>query len=198
MAYEYITTRLVDCQDADPGPVAAIIKGMEDEARQALRAEGLSDREIVLQRLFDMRFVHQRHEVPVVMPDGPVTRRTIEEGEHGFRQVYAEMFKVKPDDPCQIVNFRVRAVGLVPKPGVAKTARGDGSSNRALKGRRKAYFQEVGGFVETDVYDRLRLLHGDRIDGAAIIEEPDSTTICPPGYTIEVDQFLNLLIAKAG
>jgi len=59
------------------------------------------------------------------------------------------------------------------------------------------YFAEASGFVETRVYDRVALQHADRIDGPAVLEEPDSTTICPPGYSVAVDPFLNLIISKA-
>ena len=53
---------------------------------------------------------------------------------------------------------------------------------RELKKTRKAYFPQAGGFVDTPVYDRGNLKNGDRIGGPAIVEEPDSTTICPPRF----------------
>ena len=40
-----------------------------------------------------------------------------------------------------------------------------------------------------------KLMPGDRIEGPAVIEEPDSATVCPPGWGAEIDRFLNLLIA---
>ncbi len=46
------------------------------------------------------------------------------------------------------------------------------------------------------MYDRLKLQNGDRLNGPAILEEPDSTTICPFGYSVSVDPPLNLLIKK--
>ena len=103
---------------------------------------------------------------------------------------------MQPNDPCQFVNFGVRATGIVPKPEMAKAAPGDGNARRALKGARKAYFAESGGFVEVSVYDRTRLRPGDTVAGPAIMEEPDSTTICPPGYALRVDEYLNLHINR--
>jgi len=43
----------------------------------------------------------------------------------------------------------------------------------------------------------VRLLPGDVVLGPAIFEEPDSTTVCPPGYAARVDAHLNLIIARA-
>jgi N-methylhydantoinase A len=103
---------------------------------------------------------------------------------------------MRPADPCQIVNCRLRAVSFVTKPGLPAVPHGDGNAARALKGTRQAYFQQMGGFIDTQVYDRTRLLPGDTVVGPAIFEEPDSTTICPPGYAARVDGHLNLIVAR--
>ena len=86
--------------------------------------------------------------------------------------------------------------GIVPKPQVPAMPAGDGNAARALKGIRNAYFADQRAFVECKVYDRLKLQNGDRLEGPAILEEPDSTTICPFGYSVSVDPLLNLLIKK--
>ncbi len=91
----------------------------------------------------------------------------------------------------------MRVIGVASKPQITQAPRGDGDAMRAIKGARKAYFAEANDFIDTQVYDRTALQHGDRVRGPAILEEPDSTTICPPGYTVEVDPFLNLMITKA-
>ena len=43
--------------------------------------------------------------------------------------------------------------------------------------------------MEVRVYDRARLRPGDLIQGPAIVEEPDSTTVCPPRYAVSVDGY---------
>ncbi|MGO9056719.1 MAG: hydantoinase/oxoprolinase family protein [Candidatus Binataceae bacterium] len=196
MAYDYITTQLVNCKDADTEQISEIVAAMEHDARSELRSQGVSDDAIVLQRFFDMRFVHQRHEMAIPVPRGAITQNTVFAADQEFRRMYSDMFGVRPDDPSQIVNFRIRAVGMVPKLQLLKAPAGNGNPERALKKLRKAYFPEAGGFVETPVYDRASLENGDRVEGPAIIEEPDSTTICPPGYSTKVDPFLSLLISR--
>src|SRR5262249_41446884 len=59
--------------------------------------------------------------------------------------------------------------------------------------RRQAWFGE--GFLEAAVYDRYALQAGDRIEGPAIVEERESTTVIPPGDHLTVDQGLNLRLA---
>ena len=56
------------------------------------------------------------------------------------------------------------------------------------------YFAEAGGFVDCPSYDRYRLPAGGVIEGPAIVEEMDSTTVIHPGFRAEVDRYGNLLI----
>jgi hypothetical protein len=62
-----------------------------------------------------VRFKHQSHELSVPIPDGPINAATVSAAEEGFRNLYNELYGVLPNDPRQVVNFRVRATGIVPK-----------------------------------------------------------------------------------
>ena len=44
------------------------------------------------------------------------------------------------------------------------------------------------------IYDREKLLAGDKIPGPAIVTEMDSTTLIEPGFVGTVDTFGNILI----
>ena len=66
----------------------------------------------------------------------------------------------------------------------------------AEKGRRPVYFAERGGFVSCPVYDRYLLATGAVVEGPAIVEELDSTTVIHPGYRALVDRFGNLLLKR--
>ena len=63
-----------------------------------------------------------------------------------------------------------------------------------MKGRRSAYFEEAGGFVETPVYDRYALAPGDEFTGPAIVEERESTAVIGPGGRCRVDDGLALIV----
>jgi N-methylhydantoinase A len=52
-----------------------------------------------------------------------------------------------------------------------------------------------GSWVEDcPVFDREELRCGDHLDGPAILEQLDSTTVVPPGAAVTVDRWQNLLI----
>ena len=49
-----------------------------------------------------------------------------------------------------------------------------------------------GGFVPTPIYARPRLPLGVELAGPAIVEQPDTTTVVPPGWTARVEESGNL------
>jgi len=196
LAHDNVKTHIVHSKNARIDELRDIFQNLEDTGRRELLNEGLAEQDLVVQRSIDTRFVHQKHEINIPVPPGPITGETVRMTEQAFRDLYFDLFKVRPADPVEFVNFGVRVIGMASKPQIIQAPRGDRKASRAVKGSRKAYFAEAGDFVETQVYDRTALQHGDRVNGPAILEEPDSTTICPPGYQVEVDPFLNLMITK--
>jgi N-methylhydantoinase A len=101
------------------------------------------------------------------------------------------------EDPVELVNVRLAAVGVTPKPRRAPLPDGGPGAAPALKGRRDIWFAEAGGFRPTGVFDRGKLLRGHVIDGPAIIEEPDASTLVHPGWTAAVDEHGNLVLRPA-
>jgi N-methylhydantoinase A len=53
------------------------------------------------------------------------------------------------------------------------------------------------GERQATVYDRARLLAGNRVEGPAVVTEMDSTTLVLPGHAGEVDRYGNLLLRPA-
>jgi N-methylhydantoinase A len=73
----------------------------------------------------------------------------------------------------------------------------EGGSDRASDARtetREAYFESAGGFTETAIYDRDALGPGATFAGPAVVEEANATTVVPPGDSLRVDEYGNLVI----
>jgi len=64
----------------------------------------------------------------------------------------------------------------------------------ARRGQRPAYFREREAFVETAVYDRVRLAPGDEVRGPAVVEEEGSTLVIGPGGTARVAASGNIVV----
>jgi len=62
----------------------------------------------------------------------------------------------------------------------------------AYKGHRDVYFE--GGYHGSSIHERRRLKPGQQMEGPAVIEQVDSTTILSPGDLAQVDPYGNLII----
>ena len=67
---------------------------------------------------------------------------------------------------------------------------------RARIGDRDVWLAEARGVVRCPVYDRERLGPGHEIEGPAIVEQMDATTLMLAGQTSIVDPYLNLIVEE--
>jgi N-methylhydantoinase A len=69
-----------------------------------------------------------------------------------------------------------------------------GEAAPAPRGRRRIWLD--GRPTEARVFDRGALGRGARLEGPAIVEQPDTTVLVPGGHVGEVDRFGNLMIRR--
>ncbi len=148
-----------------------------------------------LHRSVDMRYAGQNYELPIPLPPGGFGQATLAALAEGFAEAHQRMYGfVAPEEPVQLVTFRVEAIGgvrqavLRPHPLSGPDARG------ALADERQVWLPEAGGAVSVPVYARERLAPGNLLAGPAIIEQMDSTTVVLPGMTARVDAYDNLIL----
>jgi N-methylhydantoinase A len=165
------------------------------EAAQPLLATGLSRAQIRFIRRVDMRYRGQGYEVEVALPDAPEAEiiRILPEL---FARQYERIFSLSfLDQPLEIVNWKVEAVG--PQPDLGPSGLNPmpriGKGSSARKGSRPAFFVERGGMIDCPVFDRYALSPDDRVEGPALVEENESTVVLGPGDRAIVDSALNLV-----
>jgi N-methylhydantoinase A len=64
--------------------------------------------------------------------------------------------------------------------------------------RHRTVWFDGHGAAETPVYHRDDLPAGAALEGPAIVEQLDSTTVIPPGVSAKVDRFLNIVMRMGG
>jgi N-methylhydantoinase A/oxoprolinase/acetone carboxylase beta subunit len=96
----------------------------------------------------------------------------------------------------EVVTWKLSAIGGAPRVALAKAPATPLPGG--LKGRRRAYFPETGGWVDCPIYDRYQLAAGLEIAGPAIVEERESTSVLPPGVVATVDEYASLVVEVAG
>jgi N-methylhydantoinase A len=94
------------------------------------------------------------------------------------------------------VSLRVAAIGR--RPGFdfkVFAPDAQASPDKAKRGTRRVWF--AGGFRDTAIWSRLELPADARIEGPAILEQPDATTVIEPGLAGRIDALGNLIVERA-
>jgi N-methylhydantoinase A len=94
-----------------------------------------------------------------------------------------------PDRAIEVVNCRLKAIGLIDRPAPKFVGTADAPRPKA---ERQVHFD--AGWVTTPVFARADLAVGTRLVGPAIIDEMSATTPVPPGWALSVDTIGNLLL----
>jgi N-methylhydantoinase A len=185
---------------ADPDRLERQFLEMEIEAKRALTAEGFSGDAIRLVRSADLKVVGQTYELTVPLPQaGPVTPAGILALVDAFGRLYRERYAFFFEgEPIELVNLRLTAFGAN-EPIKLQSPRGGGGADPefARIGRRPVYFDKAG-FLEAGVFERARLRPGMIVQGPAVVEEPTSVTLIPPGRSATVASDLGLFVKLKG
>jgi len=176
--------------DSDPlAGFEAAFRRLEDEACAVVAATGLPLAGLRVDRLGDGRCVGQGFDLVVPLPPGPYADDAARAAlAAAFERGYREKFgRAPPAVPLEFINARVSVRVAVPGGHIADLAGAGGDApGSALKGHRRAWFAEAGGFVDATVYDRDRLAATTAIPGPALIEDPGSTLVLGPAATAQV------------
>jgi N-methylhydantoinase A len=196
--HEFSRTRITRFDQADPEPISDIFEAMEQEGAKLLKAEGIPDSRFTFRREIEMRYRGQSYELAVICDEGRITPDLLNAMLARFHSEYGRAYgRGYPNEPVEMVNFRVTAVGAIPNLPLRKIQQRGKRLEQAFKERRQVYFAESNGFVGTCVYDRYKLEPSHKIIGPAVVEEMDSNTLIHPGYQIDVDEVGNLLVSKS-
>ncbi len=194
LKHDYSTTLIQRADRLDVEMVNRLYHEMEERGKKALLAEGMEHSSIGFERQVDMRYVGQSYELPIPLGDGKV-EDALERMLQHFHEEHERAYGfAAPGEPVEFVTLRHTAVGSIAKPKLHELPERSGDVNAARRAVRQVYFAEAGGFVDCPSYDRYQLAAGGVIEGPAIVEEMDSTTVIHPGFVAEVDRYGNLLI----
>jgi N-methylhydantoinase A len=172
-------------------------RALEVEADEALRSEGVPAANIRLRRVVDARYAGEAHEVRVPAEEAldevslaGLLERFHEAHERRYGYSYAG------EQPVEVVNLRIQAIGVVHRPRFAPTGKVGGTGRLGPVGQRPVYFDGIG-YVEIPVYRRADLAGGTSLDGPAIVEEFGSTTVLFPQWSSRVDEYANLIMTRS-
>jgi len=160
---------------------------LESEARERLEAEGVPEEQMSMQRLVDMRYLGQWRSLTIAV-SAPTD---LAEAVDRFHAEHERAYNYRRDGaPVEIYRLGLRAVGVTPKPQLKQHELNGGSAKP--RGSRPVHFESSGSAVDTPLYVRADLAAGTKLDGPVVVDQLDSTTVVPPGWRAEVDEWLNI------
>jgi N-methylhydantoinase A len=200
IAFDFARTYVVRLEEMDAVRVGGLLAEMEEEGRRIVAAAGVAPEEVRVARTADMRYVGQGHEIRVALADGALGGQSSQQLQQTFDGEYRRLFGRLCDGvPVEAVNWRVYVSSPRPDPQQVQVLQDAGvRAEGELKGRRAVLFEPVDARIDTPVFNRYGLRRGFVVDGPAIVEEAESTTVVPPAWHLEVDEVLSLILTRRG
>lgn len=176
----------------------ASLDGLVEEAHRWFDHEQVAPSQRRLQVSLDMRYIGQNFELRVPLeidesspklPDSKTLHAAFfraHEANYGFHN---------PDDAVEAVNLRMTARGELPSLPTPQAPESASQTPEPVE-RRPVWF-EAEEAENTPIYRRVDLAPGCRIEGPAVIDQFDATTLVYPGDVARVDESLSLILELA-
>ncbi len=172
----------------------SIAKDLQERALKEIRAEGLPVELASYSLELDMKFGGQIHILRSRSPNlflqnEQDCQAIYKEFEREYAEVYS-VFSVYPEAGVDIENFALRV--SIPTSKVELPVydyEGEKPVAGAIKGTRSVFWEELGGFHETNIYDSNLLRHGNTLEGPLVIEAEDTTAVIPPGAKLKINKY---------
>ena len=172
--------------------IGAILTELAERAAQALDAENVPRSDQTTQYQLDCRYRGQGFVLTTEIGMDELREGGLDMVGLKFADIHTQMFTFAPEVEPEVVNLRAIAQGKATLARARAVPSGGADASAGKVGVTTMYVD--GADREAAVYDRSKLLAGNRIPGPAMITEMDSTTLILPEHVGEVDALGNILI----
>ena len=184
---DLVRAYVVPLSQVDLGRLRSLMREVGDEVRKEMEPTGLSESEAHVERFAQMCYPGQNFDMSVPIPEGEALEEPgpLDLAERFHDQHERERgFCFRNQQPL-LRGVRLVARGTTPKPDHFAEPGTMVDAAAAIKGHRRAYFGVE--FVETPIYDGPALAPGATITGPALVDEPFTVVVVPPGATARLD-----------
>ena len=198
--HHYVQTYWRRLDSLDLSELKSVFEELDREAHRDMDNEGLPSTDRALLRHADLRYVGQNTELTVALPDGSLTKDSLDRIREAFYAEHDHTFGYySKDEPVQFVNLRLTTKSAVnsrdPTEHLGIYRSLDSRKAADLDRHRVAYFGGEVGWVDSLVLGRSDLAETPR-SGPLIVEEYHATTVVPPSWSANVDTFGNIVIEQ--
>ena len=182
----------------DTGRFSRNFEGLEQEAIDDLSAGGAKRSDIALQRIVELRYKGQVHQVDTPVPAGKITPAILENVIAEFERRYERLFGRGSgfrQAGIELVTYRVLGSTHVQAASLHSDHEKSSDATLARIGREPLYWREVGKEIDTNIYGS-GLASGMIFEGPAIIRFKSTTALIHPGQTARIDGYRNVRITN--
>jgi N-methylhydantoinase A/oxoprolinase/acetone carboxylase beta subunit/N-methylhydantoinase B/oxoprolinase/acetone carboxylase alpha subunit len=152
----------------------------ERAAVEELKKSGFSGSPLI-QRTISMRYSGQNYEREIALPPGDIDSNIYMALLNAFHEEYSLFYGYCfKDEVIEFIHFGISAIGDTIKPKIPKLQRG--SSIEPIT-TRQVYFKDYG-YQVCPIFNRNDLLADCVIEGPAVVEEMDSTSLIYPNQKL--------------
>jgi N-methylhydantoinase A len=176
-----------------PNALNRIISRLQKQADAWFKQNEVSPRQKRIKISADIRYSNQSHELNLPLPETALIMKDMLSLQKEFHKIHAKTYGLSsPGESIQIVNVRLRAIKLLPRHEMPAYDSPGSSAVKEPKKRQTVWIKNEKW--DCPFYERSRLRRGERIEGPAVIQENESTTLVMPGWHLRVDKSGNLHI----
>jgi N-methylhydantoinase A len=193
LRHDFVNTVNQPVATVDEAHIREILERHRAEGAALIAKEAVQPETIRYSHSADMQFVGQTHILNVPLPSVDVGRALLQ---RLFEEAYFARFKVElPEIRANLVNLNTSVIGARPAVDLSRLIDPDGrcdTLNGALSEIRPVWYD--GSWHDTPVYAREKLPLDAVIQGPAILEQMDATTVLEPGDWATTDADGNIVI----
>jgi N-methylhydantoinase A len=193
LRHDFVNTVNQPVATIEEAGVREILERHRAEGAALIAKEAMQPETIRFSHSADMQFVGQTHILNVPLPSVDAGRDLLQ---RLFEEAYFARFKVAlPEIRANLVNLNTSVIGVRPAVDLSRLIDPDGRAETleaALREIRPVWYE--GNWHETPVYSREKLPLDAVIQGPAILEQMDATTVLESGDWAKTDADGNIVI----
>ncbi len=201
LRHDMVRTIGVGLDVLDVSALAERMAAAESAGRELVGRSGAALVGTTVRHELDMSYVGQTHAVTAPLVDAggePLRPQDLDAAavRHAFESTYRSVYgRLLDDVGVHVATLRSTVTGVRPEVDLRALGTSDRDGEPTLGTRGLV----IGGAtVDAAVMERGVLAPGDEVAGPAVLEQPDATTVLPPGWDGVVDELGNLAVTRRG
>jgi len=195
--HDYIRSIVTPLAAINPNKILEHYEELQYVARDAMRREGVPGEVVRFEHYVDLKYSYQLQDLSIPFPASNDSGNLLVKLAVRFREAHEQAFGYNTDDPIELVSLRLRALATVGDMRFSDLAAKIAPASDAIARSepRETFFGPQHGLLKTSVFRRADIASVQ--DGPLIVEEPDTTVVVPPGWSVSRDEYGSLVLIKS-